>query len=204
MIRTLLAAALVTLCTAARAGVEIRFSGEAVQESKSGFTVLGEPKEHVVAVSSARDHYSLILPWTEDWIFTLDDAPLLKGQSGLFNLTLSVEECDESPERHLRALQARLGQSGLLKGVEKSEIVTYKKEPVLRLVVDAEGASGRSEFRGVKLLHLHAVERVGRRCYVQHLSRVIPAEQAKSFDDKLLLSLVTVGFRADFMRGDRP
>lgn len=198
--KLLAAAALAALCTAARAGQELRFSGEMVQEPKSGFTVLGEKKDGIIAVTSAGHHYSLVLPWAGDWTFTLDDSPLLKGTSGLFNLTLSVEETGETPARYLRTVQARLADSGRMKGVEANEIVTFRKEPVLRIMVDAAGASGRSEFRGVKMIHLHAAERVGRLVYVLHLSRVIPAEEVGKFDDKLLLSFATVGFRTDFMR----
>jgi hypothetical protein len=203
MTRPLLAAAaLLTLCTAARADQELRFRGEMVQEPKTGFTVLGEKKDGIIAVTSAAYHYSLVLPWQEEWTFTVGDSPLLKGSSGLVNLTLSVEECDESPEDHLRTVKARLADSGRMKGVERSEIVTFKKEPVLRMMVDAAQASGKREFRGVKMIHLHSVERVGRLVYVLHLSRVIPAEEVAKFDDKLMLSFATVGFRSDFMRGE--
>ena len=198
------AAALAALCTVARAGQEFRFDGKTVQDPKTGFTVLGEKKDGIIAATSARDHYGLILPWVDEgWTFTVGDSPLLKGAGGLFNLTLSVEECDETAERHLKTVQQRLAEAGRMKGVEKSEIVTFGKEPVLRMRVDAATASGRTEFRGVKMIHLHAAERSGRFVYVLHLSRVIPAEEAASFDEKPLLSFATVGFRADFMRDEK-
>jgi len=205
MIRRLLAtAALASLCTVARAGQQFRFHGEMIQDDRTGLTVIGEEKDRIVAVTSARHHYSLVLPWTEDWRFDVADAPLLKGTSGLLNLTLSVEECDESAKSHLRTLQARLAEGGRLKGVEKSEIISHRGEPVLRLVIDAAAASGKREFRGVKMVHLHAAERVGRLVYVLHLSRVIPADEAAQFDGRPLLSFATVGFRADFLRaGER-
>ena len=199
--RLAIATLLAALCGSARAGVEYRFTGELIQDPRTGFTVIGEKKDGIVAVTSARHHYSLVLPWGDDWKLTADeDGALLKGTSGLVNLTLSVAESDEPPERFLRSLQARLKDSGQLKGVEKSEVVTFRKEPVLRILVDAEAASGRREFRGVKMVHVHAAERVGNVVYLLHLSRVIPAEEARAFDDKLLLSFATVGFRADFMR----
>lgn len=198
--KLLAAAALLVLGTPAHAGQEVRFSGEMVQDSKTGFTVLGEKKDGIIAVTSAAHHYSLALPWTEDWAFTQGEAPLLKGASGLYNLTLSVEECDESAEQHLKTVQARLAESGRMKGVEKSELVSFKKEPVLRILVDAATASGKREFQGVKMIHLHSAERVGRLVYVLHLSRVIPAEEVASFDDRRMLSFATVGFRSDFMR----
>lgn len=204
MIRQLLAAAaLASLCTVARADQEQRFTGDMIQDERSGWTVVGEKKDGIVAVTSAQHHYSLLLPWTDDWSFTQGESPLLKGTSGLVNVTLSVEESDEPPARYLRALQARLTGSGRMKGVEKSELLEHRKEPVLRMMVDAAAASGSEEFRGVKLIHLHAAERVGGVVYVLHLSRVIPADEARTFDDKLLLSFATVGFRADFMREER-
>lgn len=193
------AATLAALCAVARAG-EHRFTGETIQDGRTGLAVVGEKKDGIVSVTSTRHHYSLLLPWATDWEFTEDDSALLKGTSGMVTLTLSEEESAETPERHLRTLQARLGGSGRLKGVEKSEIVTFKKEPVLRILVDAEGASGKAEFRGMKLLHLHSAKRCGRLVYVLHLALVIPADEAKGYDDKLLRSFATVGFRADYLR----
>ena len=196
--------ALALLCTVAVADPELRFSGKTVQDPKTGLTILGEEKDRAIAVTSLRDHYSLILPWTEDWRFTVGRSPLLKGASGLVNLTLSVEECDETARQHLETVQRQLAESGRLKGVEKSEIVTFRKEPVLLIVLDAAAASGSAEFKGVKMIHLHAAERVGRLVYVLHLSSVIPAEVAASFDEKPLLNFATLGFRADFMRDEKP
>jgi hypothetical protein len=193
------AATLAALCAVARAG-EHRFTGETIQDGGTGFAVVGEKKDGIVSVTSARHHYSLLLPWATDWTFTEDDSALLKGTSGMVTLTLSEEESEATPERHLRTLQSRLSGSGRLKGVEKSEIVTFKREPILRILVDAEGASGRPEFRGMKLLHLHSAKRFGKLVYVLHLALVIPADEAKGYDDKLLRSLATVGFRADYLR----
>jgi hypothetical protein len=196
----LVAAAIALLCTVARAGSEYRFKGETIEDHRDGFTVVGKKDDGLLAVASNQLHYILMLPFAEDWTFTTGEPALLKGNSGLTNLTLSVEACAETPEQHLRTLQAALAKSGDLKGVEKSEVVTFRDEPVLRVVMDGEVASGKHELHGVKMVHFYTAKRWGRVVYVLHLSRVIPAKEVSAFDEKPLLSFVTLGFRVDFMR----
>jgi hypothetical protein len=196
------AVALALLCAHAGAGEPHHFKGKMVQDGKTGLTVMGEKKDGIVIVTSLRYHYSLVLPWGADWTLTEDDGALLKGNAGLVNLTLSAEESDESPERQLQGVKARLAEPGRVKGLEKIELITHRKEPVLRNVVDGEKASGSRDFRGVKVLNLFAAKRWGKVAYLLHLSRVIPSGEAASFDEKALLNYATVGFQVDFMRDE--
>lgn len=203
MTRTLLAAAVLSLlCGSALAGEEYRFHGEPVQDASSGLTILGAKERGLVAVTSARHHYSLVLPYGEDWSFSVEEGALLKGRSGLLNVTLSEETADGSPDRTLAGVKERLSEPGRVKGLEKMELTAFKKEPVLRSVVDAHAATGSDEFRGVKLFHVFGAKRAGKGAYLLHLSRVVPAAEAAAFDVKPLLSLVTTGFRVDFPPGD--
>lgn len=201
----LFAVVVALLCASASAsgGREHRFTGKMIQYGETGLTVMGEEKEKIIVVSSLRHHYSLVLPYGVDWVVSEDDDPLLKGNSGLVNVTLSAEETDESPERHLQGVKARLSEPGRIKGLEKLELVTYRKEPVLRNVVDGEKASGSREFRGVKILNVFTAKRWGKVVYLLHLSRVIPAADAASTDEKPFMNFATVGFQVDFMR-DNP
>jgi hypothetical protein len=200
--KLLAAAALTLLCGSALAGQEVRFHGEPIQDAPSGLTVLGAKERGLVAVTSARHHYSLVLPYGEDWTFSVDEGALLKGSSGLLNVTLSEETADGSPERTLLGVKERLSEPGRVKGLEEVELTAFKKEPVLRTVVDARAATGADEFRGVKLFHVFGAKRSGKGAYLLHLSRVVPAAEAAAFDVKPLLSLVTTGFRVDFQQGD--
>jgi hypothetical protein len=196
------AVALALLCAHAGAGEPHRFKGKMVQDGKTGLTIMGEQKDGIVIVTSLRHHYSLVLPWGVDWTLTEDDGALLKGSAGLVNLTLSAEESDESPERQLQGVKARLAEPGRVKGLEKLELITHRKEPVLRNVVDGEKASGSRDFRGVKVLNLFAAKRWGKVAYLLHLSRVIPSREAASFEEKALLNYATAGFQVDFMRDE--
>lgn len=200
----LLVVMLVALHAAQAVGAErtLRFTGKTVQEEAGGITILGRKDRGLLAVTSTRFHYALILPYAENWVFTLDDSSLLRGNSGLVNLTLSAFETDKKPAQFLEGYKKRLEQSERVKGVEKSEIITVNNEPVFRNVVDGEIVGGSAEFRGVKIVHFFGAKRRDSVIYLLHLSRVVPPKERESFKEKTFLDMVTAGFQVDFMKDE--
>ncbi len=199
--RVLIAAFLLTqlLATAvARADENIYFKGRLVQDKRDGITIAGDKDKGLIAITSLRFHYSLVLPYAEDWVFTLEGGSLLKGHSGLINLTLSADRNDETPEQYLKTHKRLLLANPAVKGVEKMEMVAYKEEPVLREIQDGEAASGDKKFRGVRVYHFFTAKRWKRDLFLLHLSKVVPPKE--TFNEKQYLGLVTMGFGVDFMR----
>lgn len=178
----------------------LRFTGKTVQEEAAGITILGKKDKGLLAVTSSRFHYSLILPYAEDWVFILDDSSLLRGNSGLINLTLSAVETDKKPAQFLEGYRKRLEQSERVKGMEKSEIITVNNDPVFRNVIDGEIAGGSAEFRGIKMVHFFGAKRRDSVMYLLHLSRVVPPTERETFTEKTFLDMVTAGFQVDFMK----
>ncbi len=184
--------------TTASADENIYFKGKLVQDKRDGITITGEKEQGLIAITSLHFHYALILPYAEDWVFTLAEDSLLKGRSGRVNLTLSAEKSSETPEQHLKQRRKELLENKAVKGVEKMEIVEFKGMPVLREVQDGAAASGDRSFHGVKMYHFFAAKRWKEDLFVIHLSRVVaPGE---TFNEKQYLGMVTAGFNMDFMR----
>jgi len=191
-------AGVLLLAMAAGSAETIRFTGSMVQDKRDGITIVGEKDSGLIAVTSLRFHYALMLPYAEDWTFTREQGSLLRGTAGPVNLTLSAERNNETPARHLERHKKDILSNPAAKGIGRIEVVTFKDEPVLREVQDGEAASGDARFRGVKVHHFFAAKRWEKDLYVLHLSKVVgPGDR---LDEKLFLNMVTKGFNVDFMR----
>ena len=203
-ITAILLVVLVALHAAPGAGAErkIYFTGKLVEEQGDGITIVGEKDKGLLAISSARFHYALILPYAENWVFTLGDSDLLRGNAGLVNLTLSAFKTDKTPGQYLEGQKKWLREPGRVKGLEKIEVMQFKNEPVLRNVVDGEVAGGSEGFRDVKMINFFTAKRWGEILYVLHLSRVLPPKDRKTFDETMFLNMITAGFHVDFMRDE--
>jgi len=69
-------------------------------DEDSGLTVYGEKKAGIIAVTSYKYHYALILPFSKKWTFTPNDGILLKGNSDLINVSLWSETFKDTPDQH--------------------------------------------------------------------------------------------------------
>lgn len=186
------------LAACAPATGTISFTGLTVRDERDGITIAGDEEKGLIAITSMSHHYGLVLPYAEDWLFTLEEGCLLKGNSGRINLTLTAERRQETPEQHLKALQKELLANPAAKGVEKADVIEYKGEPVLREIQDGAAVSGDKSFRGVKIYHFFATKRWKQDLFVLHLSKVVA--NGETFNEKKYLGMVTAGFSMDFMR----
>ncbi len=186
----------------AAAGEKLSFKGKMVQSDREGITIMGEKDDGLLIVTNLKYHYALMLPYAEDWVFTTGNPELLKGNAGLVNLTLWVKKSGKTPTQYLETHKKWLMEPGRTKGLETIEIITHKNQPVLRDIVDGEKAAGSGNFRGVKIVNFFSAKKWGKYIYVLHLSRVVPPEEKKSFDEKKFLNMITAGFHVDFMRDE--
>lgn len=167
---------------------------------RDGITIIGDKDKKFIALTSLRHHYALVLPYTEDWVFTNGTDSLLRGNAGVINLTLTVEKTVETPQQHLETHRQAIRANPANKGIEKLEMITFKGEPVLTEIQDGAAASGNRTFQGVQVHHFFAAKNWKGALYVLHLSQVVSPKDQKSFDESMLLSMVTRGFSVDFMR----
>ena len=195
-------AALVLVLAAPGPGVAkekaLRFKGELVTDEALGITVDADPAKTLVVVLSPRHRYGLVLPFAEDWEFFQEGQALLRGHSGLVNLTLAAFETDEKPEAHLQEKRKLLEAPPAGKGITRMEMVSFKGQQVLRNEVD--GGSFSSEFRGVTIVHYFVAKAAQGVLYELHLSVVVDPKKRAAFDDKAWLQYAVVGFNVGDLR----
>ncbi len=152
----------------------------------------------LVAVLSERYRYGLILPYAKDWTFFREEHALLRGNSGVWNLTLAAWETDEKPADHLAEKEKLLRTTPAGKGITKMETRSWKGEQVLRNEVDA-GAFDKN-FRGVTVVHYIVAKSAKGVLYELHLSVVVDPRKPAAFVDKDWMNYAAVGFNV----GDPP
>jgi hypothetical protein len=199
-LRTALLALLPVLLLAACAPTTrtISFTGLTARDEQDGIMITGDEEKGIIALANQSMHYGLVLPYAEDWVFTLEEGSLLKGRSGRINLRLTAERNQKTPEQYLKDRKKEFLANPRVKGVEKLDVILYKGEPVLREVQDGATASGDQALRGVKIYHFFTAKRWEQDLFVLHLSRAIAL--GETFKEKQYLGMVTAGFNVEFMR----
>jgi hypothetical protein len=163
-----------------------------------GLTVMPDDEKTILAVTSSKYHYSLILPYTEQWSFDWSDAPKLTGNSGLYNLSVVIYQTDKSSREFLKEHKAWLEEPGRVPGLVKAEMLKHRGERVLRTVIDLAKVGGGA-FKGKTQHNYFNTRKHGDLVYYEHLSKIVEQKEAPLFQ-KVALDCVTVGFSADFMR----
>lgn len=171
----------------------VRFRGAYVVDEDLGISVAGDEKEKLVAVLSPRYRYGLVLPYAKDWEFSREEHALLRGHSGLWNLTLAAWKTDEKPEDHLAEKKKLLETTPAGKGVKKLEVVPWKGARVLRDEVD--GGAFDPKFKGVTVVHYFATKAAKGVLYELHLSVVVDPKHRDAFVDRDWMNYAAVGFR---------
>ena len=155
----------------------LRFKGDVVVDDALGISVAPDEKKKVIGVLSSRYRYMLLLPYAEDWEFFREGQALLRGNSGLVNLTVSAYETDEKPEAHLAEKRQLLETTPAGRGITKMETVSFKGQQVLRNEVD--GGSYSSKFRGVTVVHYFVAKAAKGVLYELHLSVTVDPRRAR-------------------------
>ncbi|MEF8753689.1 MAG: hypothetical protein V5B60_07060 [Accumulibacter sp.] len=186
---------------AANADETIYFTGKSFQDKRDGIQFIRpEPPEgdEFFTISSSHFHYFLVLPYSDEWRFTLDDTSLLRGTCGAFNVTLLARESDETPEQVLKQHKSYILSNPKTKGIKEIEIIKHGGISVLRNTVDLEALSGLEKYRGFEIRHFFVARKWKRELFLLHLSKTVSPGEA-FLEDKHLFML-TKGFDVDFMR----
>jgi len=176
------------------------FRGYDLIERETGINVTVGSGEEIIAVSNTRHHYSIILPYSDEWDFSWKEGYLLIGKSGSVNVVLRATVSDHSPEEHLWLLKETLEQPGAVPGLESAKMVLYRGEKVLVTIVDGARATDTEALDGVKHLNVFSVRKWKNLLYrlnlsVPYINGAGAAELRKEF-----LDYVTAGFSVSYMR----
>lgn len=194
------------VCMAVVAGyaappAEICYKGSEIFNPETGIYITG--KGNLLALSNGRLHYSLILPYSEDWVFNTEEACHLKGNSGPLNMDVQILiETDLSPEEQITQLKEYLVSDKNPVTPSKIDLITHQGDVVLRTEVD--GAKINAVFQGVKHINFYCSKKSGGDLYKLHFSKVVRANRSDPVADEKMLDFVTAGFSVDFQREQEP
>lgn len=176
------------------------FRGYSLIEREAGINVTAGAESDIIAVSSARHHYSIILPYSDKWDFSWKEGYLLIGRAGPVNVVLRATVTGGSPDAHLDRLKETLAQPGAVPGLESVRIVRYRGENVLITIVDGARATDSRALAGVKHLNVFSVRKWKNLLYRLNISM----PYRKGSDSKELrrqfLDYATAGFSVSYMR----
>jgi hypothetical protein len=185
-------------CATAPTPSSIVFRGIEVIDDATGLIVQADEQKSLVAVTNWKDHYALILPYSTDWKFTVERGRRLRGTAGRFNVTLSMEASDLSPEAQMKYVRTWATSDKNRLPPDKTELMTINGEPILRTEINAERVD--KVFKGTKHVNYYSAKNWKGTLYTLHISEVVPPEDAKKFSEKRMRDYVTKGFAVDFMR----
>lgn len=198
----------------ARQSYEIVFNGSAIVNHPTGLTIISDKKDDIIAVTNYKYHYGMILPYSNDWVFTTDERVHLRGNSGKKNVSLWIEEYHESPATYIIRHQEKLKEPGRTPGLIDSKIIPYHDSSILKNVIDLGKAieiySGNYQqkdrekmlevFSGNYQLNYFIAKKWNSILYCMHYSDILNEEEIKDFNEELIFSFLYAGFHVDFKR----
>ena len=176
------------------------FRGYSLTEREAGINVTAGAGGDIIAVSSARHHYSIILPHSDKWDFSWKEGYLLIGRAGSVNVVLRATVTGDSPEAHLGRLKETLEQPGAVPGLESARIVRHRGEKVLVTIVDGARATDSKALDGVKQLNVFSVRKWENLLYRFNIS--VPYRKGSNSKKlrRQFLDYATAGFSVSYMR----
>jgi hypothetical protein len=188
------------LALAACSPNRIAYRGENLTERESGINVTSDADGNVIAVSSKRHHYSLVLPYSDKWDFSWKEGYLLIGSAGPVNVVLRATVTGDSPETHLKMLKGMLQRRGAVPGLESARMVKYRGDLVLVTVVDGAKATDSVALDGVKHLNVFSVRKWKNLLYRLNISTPFVKGKGERELRSEILDYATAGFSASYMR----
>ena len=185
-------------CASVPPSGEVQYRGTDVTDSATGLIVQGDEKKALIVVTNDKDHYALLLPYSTRWKFSVEQGRRLRGNGGLFNVTLTIEASDISPDAQMKYVRTWATSDKNPLPPDKAELLSVNGEPVLRTEINAERVD--KAFKGTRHINYYSAKSWKGTLYTLHISEVIPPEDAKKYSENRMRSYVTKGWSVDFMR----
>jgi len=176
------------------------YRGESLTERESGINVTSDADGNIISVSSNRNHFSLILPYSDKWDFSWKEGYLLIGSAGPVNVVLRATVTEDSPVAHLKMLREMLIRPGAVAGLESARLVKHRGDIVLVTVVDGARATDSETLEGVKQLNVFSVRKWKNILYRLNISTPFIKGKGEKELRSEILDYATAGFSASYMR----
>lgn len=167
---------------------------------ESGINVTSDSEKKIIAVTSAHDNFSIILPYSTNWDFSWKDGYLLMGKAGTVNVTLSAIITEEAAEQYIANLRLALQSPGAVTGLLSSNTLTHRGNPVLVTIVNSAVATSEEALSGIKHLNVFSARKWNNALYMLHLSVAYISSSEEEQLRKEYMDYVTAGFNVSYMR----
>lgn len=177
---------------------QIRFTGEKVLDKATGLAVTADESGSVIAVTNSKYHYGLILPYSKEWVFDCDiEGHLLRGNSGLMNVTVDLTEYSGTPESYLEEHKDYLNEPGRVPGLVDSQIIPRNDFSVLKTKLDLGQVA--EEQQGKVQLNYFIAKKWENELYMLHYSDIIEEAKIQDYNEEDIFNQLEF-FKVDFLR----
>ena len=188
-----IALALVVAATASASG-PIRFHGQMITGANGDFQITPMGKNDAVVYVDMKRHFSVVLPYSEEWVFDRDSPDRVTAHAGMLNLSVEMFPNTSASDRaYLEAVASSLLASKDVNGTVTAKIQDAAGQPVVAVLADAEIVTKDPRFRGIKHYSFFATRVMGGIRFKYHLS-VVDQEAKITESANSLLRYVVRGF----------
>ena len=193
--RYLTAALSFVIACNAIANEPIRFEGRKVTDPVGEYQITGMGKHDAVVYVDLKNHFSLVLPYSEAWEFWRNPAQLT-AHAGLYNVSVEMlPDQSATDQEYLETVASALLSKKDANGTETAKVREAGGRPVLGIIADAEALAKEPRFKGIKQ-YSFITSRVSKGVRFRYQLSLLDAENKGSAAASSLLKYVVNGFQA--------
>lgn len=178
----------------------VKFRGDNLYEERSGINVIATQEQDVLAVTSTKYNYSLILPYAENWDFSWKEGFLLLGNSGPVHVTLSAALTEDSALKHLKRLRDSQSALNAIDGLQSARIIRHRGVNVLVSMVNGVAKLKGGNNGSFQHLNIFTARKWKNALYRLHISVPLSGAMDPGKVRSEFLDYATAGFSVTYMR----
>jgi hypothetical protein len=188
-----IAFALVVAATVS-ASEPIRFHGQKITGADGDFQITPMGKNDAVVYVDLKRHFSVVLPYSEEWVFDRDSPDRVAAHAGTLNLSVEMfPNTSDNDRAYLESVASALLASKDVNGTTTAKVQDAAGQPVIGVIADAEIVTKDSRFRGIKQYSFIATRVSEGIRFKYHLS-ILDQEAKGTKSASSLLQYVVKGF----------
>ncbi len=181
----------------------IKFRGEDLFDEKTGIMATVDDDKKFIAVSNQLYHYVLVLPYSINWVFSIDNKYCLIASNENINISIELlSNMHNSDADYLDYLQDQLTNNSDSMGITDIRRVYYENYSMIRTEVEILKVFKKldaDKYRDMITVNLYSTKSYNNERFVLHFA-VTKKRDDNSFDERSFYNNITNGFFVDFER----
>lgn len=180
---------------------KIKFKEKTVMDEDTGTTITTDENKSIMAISSLKYHFVIILPYYNNWEVEVDGKQyILFAHHERMNVSLDIfQNKHKKKSKYLKEFKKRLLKNKKKLGIEELKIIKHRKDSILVTVVDVYTLTNNEDFKGIKQINYFSTKSYRDERFSLHIS-IIQTDPKIELNNKEILDFITVGFNIDFER----